>query len=285
MSEPTLIESESPMLVLPRAEAVILRSRRQMSLGALVQILLLLTGIAAIIVGTFLGQAFYGSVLTVGLAVLWVTLAQKSLRAQQHAAGVEWLISEGKLDLAEVELAEASQRFSLFRLPKLLALHQMGVLRHVQGRFRDSALLAREVQSHHLDKRPGIAVASHVMLAEAALEMGDLPSAYASIAWLSARPLGLPESQRLLALEVDYGSRISAWPIMMSTLPQRWPLIELLPTAPAALTQALLALAAKNNNHPDLSTWLWKRATLLEPAPSLLRKRPMLSELAPDQTP
>jgi hypothetical protein len=78
---------------------------------------------------------------------------------------------------------------------------------------------------------------------------------------------------------LDYASRIGAWQAMMSSIGTKVQLSELMPTANAARSQALLALAAKKMQRHDLSQWLRRRAELLADPAEIVAERPFLNEL------
>jgi hypothetical protein len=117
------------------------------------------------------------------------------------------------------------------------------------------------------------------MLADALLEMGDVRGAADAIGDLVRQRLSLAEVLKLLAVQLDYQSRVGAWNDMMSGLTAKVQLAELMPAAAAARAQAMLALAAKNAARPDWSDWLRRRAELLADVQKMAAERPVLWEL------
>jgi hypothetical protein len=117
------------------------------------------------------------------------------------------------------------------------------------------------------------------MLADALLELGDVRGASEAINGLFAQRLSLNEVMKLLAVQLDYQSRLGAWNDMMNGITTKVQLAELMPAASAARAQAMLALAAKHTGRPDWADWLRRRAELLADVQKLTTDRPALWEL------
>ena len=58
-------------------------------------------------------------------------------------------------------------------------------------------------------------------------------------------------------------------------------LAEVMPAAPAAVSQALLALAASKIGRDDAAKWLGDRAALLADVQELVKQRPVVATLWP----
>ena len=63
------------------------------------------------------------------------------MKGSRLAANSPSLIAAGQFDLAEYQIEQSLQNFSLFRTSKLLSLHHLAVLRHAQRRWADAAEL------------------------------------------------------------------------------------------------------------------------------------------------
>src|SRR6185436_5083778 len=169
--------------------------------------------------------------------------------------------------------------FSLFRSNKLMSLHHLALLRHAQSRYPETATLCRALLGQRLGALGGLSRSSRLILADALLEMGDVRGAYDAFIRLHDDRLSLGEAVQLLLTETDYASRIGAWNHMLAGLPTKIQLAELMPAQNSAAMQALLALAAKKSEKPELADWLKKRAVLMVDAETLVSQRPALKEL------
>jgi hypothetical protein len=159
------------------------------------------------------------------------------------------------------------------------------VLRHAQRRWQDAAALAGAVLAQRLGSLRGLARQSQLILADSLLELGDLNGADKAIGALYAQRLNLAEAMNLLALQLDYQSRVHAWDRMVSGLAHKAQIAELMTTTNSARTQALLALAVKHGGRADWSDWLARRAALLVDPSDLVAARPLLAELWPNAAP
>jgi hypothetical protein len=108
------------------------------------------------------------------------------------------------------------------------------------------------------------------------LELGDTDAAGEAIARLFQTRLSLNEMLTLLAVQLDYQSRVGAWREMTAALGTKVQLAELMPAHTSARAQALLALAAKQTDEPTLANWLRRRAELLTDMQKLATERPFL---------
>lgn len=264
------------------AERAILRFRRDLTISTLLKGLLLGAALLAVVAGPLSGSRFDGRILLFVIGAIWLTLSFRSIRGSRLAADSPSLIAAGQYDLAERQIVDALHSFSLFKTVKLLSLHHLAVLRHAQSRWQDAAMLARTLLGQKLTSRSGLSRSSRLILADALLELNDLPGAFDSLASLYSQRLSLPEALNLLRIQVDYESRLGAWPAMMAGITHKVELAELLPTDAAGRTQALLALAAKRLGREDWSGWLRRRAGLLVDPRDLIDQRPILNELWAD---
>jgi hypothetical protein len=223
------------------------------------------------------GLPLGGVFLVIGIG--WVALSYFSARGSSMAADSPSLIASGQFDAAEQEIEKVIRSFWLFRSVKLLGLHHLAMLRHAQRQWRESALLSRALLRQKLTGLPGVARTARLVLADSLLELGDLAGAQETLLSIYAQRLTLVEAMNLLLVQLDYESRIEAWPAMFSNITAKLQLAELMPATSSARTQAMLALAADKTGHPDWSAWLRRRAELLIDVNELTAQRPILKQL------
>jgi len=261
------------------AESAIRGLRRDLTLSSLLKAVLLGAAAAAMFAGPVYGSAWSSSGVLIGIAAVWLLLSYRSAMRSSAAADSPLLIASGQFDEAEQRIEHVLRGFSIFRTAKLLSLHHLSVLRHAQHRWRESALLSKALLRQRLGSLQTLAHSSRLMLADALLELDDLRGAHEALASLYHQRLTLGESINLLAVQLDYEARIGAWPAMVRNVMAKVQLAELMPSAGAARTQMLLALAAKKCGRADLANWLARRAELLCDVNALVTERPMLKEL------
>ena len=206
----------------------------------------------------------------------WVVLVTRTARNQQDLLRAPAWIENGQLDRADFGLARMLARFSIATRPRLHALRLLAITRNTRGWHADARQLAIAALAYRTPK--GTSDGLHLIVAEAALEAGDLYGAHAALSALIA-PLSMRDSLKLLELQTDYCVRVAAWPHAAHDLPGKVELAELLPAEHAAMVQAMLALAAKRVGQMAWATWLARRAELLVDAKTLIARRPVLSEI------
>jgi hypothetical protein len=268
------------------AESAISRFRRDLTLGRLLRMALMIGAVVAVGLNLSPSTRIDGTFPLLVIGFLWVALSYRSIKGNRLAAESPSLIAAGQLDAAEQHIELALRSFSLFRSGKMLSLHHLALLRHAQRRWRDSALISRALLQQRFSGPAYITKPSQLLLADALLELGDLPGAYGSLSALSREKLSLGEAMNFLLVQLDYESRLKAWDSMVArgSMYQRLQLIELMPTVNAARAQALMALAAMKISRQDWAQWLRSRAELLVDAKELIAERPFLSEFWPDAT-
>ena len=222
---------------------------------------------------------FDGSIILLIVGILWLVLSYRSVRGSRIAAASPSLIASGQYDAAEQRIVAAMHSFSLFRTVKLLTLHHLALLRHAQQRWQETVMLCRALLRQRLGPAAGLGKSTHLILAEALLELGDLSGAHDCLLGLYDQRLTLGEAIRLQSVQLDYLSRVGAWDQMLQEVQTKIQLAELMPADGAARVQALLALAARRGGRDDLSTWLRRRVELLADPAELSRRRPILAEL------
>jgi len=263
------------------ANVAISRFRRDLTLGTILNALLL----GGVFFCTLLGGAFSSAsgdlLLLMLLGLIWVTLGYYSMKNSRLAANSPSLIAAGQFDLAEYQIEKSLKNFSIFRTSKLLSLHHLAVLRHAQRRWADAAELCSALLRQRLGSLTGLARQSRLILADSLLELGDLNGSYQAISGLYEHRLTLAEALSLLHVQLDYQWRVNAWDQMLAGLKNKVEMAELMNTANGARSQALLALAAKRSGHEELSAWLRRRVELLVDVNELTAARPALKELWP----
>jgi hypothetical protein len=213
------------------------------------------------------------------VAALWFWLSITSAKGSRAAAKSPQLIAAGEFEAAERNIENTVRSFSLFRAVKLQALHHLAILRHAQRRWQESATLSRALLGQRLGPLQPLSKSTRLLLADSLLDMNDLRGTYDAIVSLYREPLSLMELLNLMAVQLDYSSRVGAWPSMMENVMAKVQLAELLPSEANARAQAMLALAARRFGRADLSTWLAARARLLGDVAKLSAERPVLAEL------
>jgi hypothetical protein len=269
------------------AESAISIFRRDLTVGVMLRGALYVAAMACLAVNMLplRSKPVDGTLLLMGVGMVWVLLSYRSMRGQRLAAESTSLIASGQFDEAESQIEQALRSFSISSSPKVLSLHHLALLRHAQKRWQETAALCRALLNQKLGTLRGLGRPSRLLLADALLELGDLTGAHAALASLYDEHISLGEAVNLLAIQLDYEARIGAWEAMLpkggGATYKRVQLAELMPAESSARSQALLALAAQKTNRTDWAEWLRRRAELLEEPGELIRQRPMLSELWP----
>ena len=148
-----------------------------------------------------------------------------------------------------------------------------------QRHWSDALALSKAIVRHKLPKDQALERASMLVLAGAAVQSGALQDAYAAIGRLRAMPLTLDERLSLLVAECTYCGRLGAWGSLMTALPDKARMAELMPADLAAQVQGWLALAARKSNRNDWSEYLVDRCRLLVDPARLCSQEPAFKEL------
>jgi hypothetical protein len=260
-------------------DTAISRYRRDLTLGWLLRAVFLAAVVASFAL-PLLGAAFEPAFGLAIVAVAWLMLNTKGVRGARLAAASPSLISSGRFEEAEEHIDEVLRGFSISRTPKLLSLHHLAVLRHAQRRWQESAVLCKTLLGQNLGPAlQGISRPARLILADSLLELGDARGAQETLSGMQPQDLSLAESMNLLSVQLDYQARLGAWDEMLANLMAKVQLAEIMQARGAARVQALLALAARKGNRPELSDWLRSRAELLTDFNELAADRPALWEL------
>jgi hypothetical protein len=217
------------------------------------------------------------------LLAAWVMFIVLQRRSARSAGIVNGLIAAGATDAAEAQIAQVLRGPLMFGGPRAVAIYQLTLLRQTQQRWGDVARLSAALLNYRRVGRGPVAVPLRLLLAASSLELDDLKTARAALASLSSnppgRPLSLAERLRVLGLQLDFHRRIQAWGAVISALPAKLELAELMPAGDAARAQATMAMAAQGLGLAEWHSWLRRRAELLADTARLCAAVPALSPL------
>jgi hypothetical protein len=122
--------------------------------------------------------------------VLWILLTMFSVRQIRMANQASVYMSSGRLDLAEEQLKSAIRQFTLHRMGKLQACHNLAVVAHGQKNYEAAAELCDGVISLCGGLSRKVCRLCRILLADCRLFLGDSGSASRAI-----EPLSLPPAQ------------------------------------------------------------------------------------------
>jgi len=262
-------------------DAAISRFRRDLTIGTVLNGLLIFTASASLLTVLVAGGSAGAAILMLAVGLLWMFLSYRSIQGSRLTADSPLLIATGRFDEAENRIDAALRSFSLFRTVKLISLHHLALLRHAQRRWQESARLCQALLAQRMGALQGLSKPNTLLLADNLMHMGDLPGVYQALSRLYQQRLNLSEALTMEQLQVEYLARIGAWDHLLANVGAKIQLAELMPSTQAARTQAYLALAALKSGRSALSNWLRRRAELLVDPPDLTANRPLLGELWP----
>lgn len=261
------------------SDPIIARFQRDLTLGLLLKTLLVVLVVGVFLLRPIIQPRIEPGFVLLGVAIVWVVLSMRSVKLTRLASILPSLIASGQFDLAEQRIVESLRTFSPFRTVKLTGLLHLAMLRHAQHRWSETAMLCRALLRQKPSGASDLSKSTRLMLAEAALAMGDLPTAGESISRLYQQRLSLDQALKLLSIQLDYEAAVGDWERMMHNIAAKVQLAEIMSTEMSARVQALLALAASRRKCDDWSMWLRRRVELLADIELLVSRRPMLREL------
>ncbi|MGN6625398.1 MAG: hypothetical protein ACTHLN_02155 [Tepidisphaeraceae bacterium] len=265
-----------PLSVPIQTRTAIRRARQGILLADLMRGLMFILSIVGFVLCLSEKQLPLGTALLFALPMGWFALALRTARGQQQLLRVPALIDAGELEQAEQSVADALGQFSLVRGPRLQALQHLSHIRHQQRNYAAALQIAQALLRFRLPL--SVATATRLLMAECALEAGDLLGAHAALSAVRGA-VSLRESMKLLELQTEYCVRTNAWQPAIENLPWKVELAELMPTAAAARVQAGLALAARHLQLTDWADWLARRHDLLVgPLPAMASSEPSLPQ-------
>jgi hypothetical protein len=235
---------------------------------------LLIAGVAMAVVMTLLmpGWAVVSGLIAPSVVLgLWLWLSVSTARVARSLSTFGELLAN-QPDQAENALNEMLNVRPVMRWARLLSYHRLAGLRHLQRRFAETAAICLCLLSQPL-KGPAAATRPHLllMLAEAQLEVGNLPGAYQALAHLQQTKLGLAQSLQRLAIQTRYEITIGANEAVLHRARAKVELAELMPAKHCAVMHAMLATAAQRAGQSRQSDWLWERTRLLA-GPELMKE-------------
>lgn len=255
-------------MTLDEAKALVGVLRRHLLLARLsrvVVLILVLCGfLGAILLRTSGGAAdamWYTAVLA---SLLWILLTVFSVRQIRGANRASAYISSGRLDLAEEQLKSALRQFSLYRMGKLLACHNLAVVAHGQKDYQAAAALCGGVIAQGGGMSQSVGRLSRILLADCRLFLGDAASANAVIEPLVGVHPALSLAEQLMVLPIELRCHIGQERFEQAgrSLPQKVRLAELLDAPKASLVHALLAQACRQTGKAEAAAFLQRRAEL-----------------------
>lgn len=238
----------------------------------------------ALMITVVVGATFVGFARGIGAGpgllagLVWLVVLMASIRARRLAFEAIPMIVAGEFGQAEEHLGQSLRTFSLLKSAKLLGLHQLAMLRHAQAKWGDAAKLCRELLARGKNAGNDFNVQNRLMLAESLVELGDTGGAGVELLGLSSMRLDLRETLVLTQIRLDLQAHLGHWHAMMAGVQANVGMVELMPTALAARSYALLALAAKRVGDEAWHALLARRATLLVDADLLVKQRPFLRD-------
>ncbi len=194
---------------------------------------------------------------------LWLWMSLSTARVARSLSMFGGLMAT-EPSKAEDALNEMLAVRPVMRWARLLSYHRLAGLRHLQRRFAETAAICLCLLSQPL-KGPAAVTRPHLllMLAEAQLEIGNLPGAYHALAHLQQTKLGLAQSLQRLAIQTRYELAIGAYDHALHRARAKVELAELMPAQHCATMHAMLATAAQRVGQARQSDWLWERTRLL----------------------
>lgn len=225
--------------------------------------------IAAVVVALLSTLLLPGVALVSGLIAplivlgLWLWVSISTARVARSLTSFGELMSAEPAKAQEA-IDEMLRVRPVMRWARLLSYHRLAGLRHLQRRFGETAAICLCLLNHPL-KGPAAATRPHLllMLAEAQLEVGNLPGAYHALAHLQQTRLGLAQSLQRLAIQTRYELAVGAYDSAMHRARAKVELAELMPAKHCAAMHAMLATAAGHAGQAKQSAWLWERTRLL----------------------
>lgn len=241
------------------------RFAKQIAIDEMLRGLLIAGVVGAMAVTLVLpGVAVVSGVIAPAIALgLWLWVSISTARVARSLAMFGGLMVN-EPSKAEQTLREMLRVRPVMRWARLLSYHRLAGLRHLQQRFSETAAICLCLLNQPL-KGPAAAMRPHLllMLAEAQLELGNLPGAYHALAHLQQTRLGLAQSLQRLAIQTRYELAIGAYDTTVHRARAKVELAELMPAKHCAVMHAMLATAAGRAGQTKQSTWLWERTRVL----------------------
>jgi len=247
------------------------RFTKQMANDEMLRSLLIAGIVMALLVSLLLpGVSWLSSLVAPAVLLgLWLWLSVSTARVARSLTTFGEVMASDPAQ-AETAIEEMLRIRPVMRWARLLSYHRLAGLRHLQRRFGETAEICLCLLNQPL-KGPALATRPHLllMLAEAQLELGNLPGAYHALAHLQQTRLGLAQSLQRLAIQTRYELAVGAYDAAMHRARAKVELAELMPAAHCAVVHAMLATAATHTGEQRKADWLWQRTRALA-SPELL---------------
>ena len=213
-------------------------------------------------------------------ALVWILLTTFSVRQVRASNQATVYMSTGRLDLAEEQLRSALHQFSLYRMGKLFACHNLAVVAHGQRDYQVAAELCVGVISVCGELSRNLVRVCRILLADCQLFLGDSRSAREAIEPLSLQDprLSLAEQIMLLPIELRCQMAVGDYQASTSSLRQKVRLAELMDSPKAALVHALLAKACAETGDAPVGAFLRSRAELYCDLDELAEEYPIVRD-------
>ncbi len=199
-----------------------------------------------------------------GASILWMLLTVLSIRALRRANHASVYIASGRLDLAEEQLKNAIQSFSLYGSGQLVACHNLAVIEHGQKNYRVAAELCNGVLSLRRSHIRNLAKTCRMLLADCRLYLGDTLAALRAIEPLRLDDPAMSLADKLILLPIELRCQVAKGDFQAATQDLSWKVrrAELLDSPRAALVHALLAKASAALGKASEAQFLEQRARL-----------------------
>ena len=210
-----------------------------------------------------------GSGILIAVCVIWVGLSIQARRKANLTSAASQMIAAGQLGEAREMLSRVCRGLCIHKAVLLMACHNLAVILQKERQWLAAWQICELVRSWARKSNNEIRILSEAVRAECSLAVNNLAGAYESLSALSGAALSISERLGVLQAEISYGIRVGRSDTVVADLANKVALAGLLPTEPAGLAHASLALAAHFAGQPARRDWLWRRATLYCPAEEL----------------
>ncbi len=251
----------------PELDDLLRRFRRRMACSTAVRWLIVFSVAASFATAGPFGGAESSWWITVWLtAVLlgWLMLVAVSVRTGKGMRWASVLLTAGRWQEAERELAHVLRSFSVFRHTLLAAGQQLGTVLHAQQQYAQAREVFRAIvraigrtrASHSVER------AARLLWADCELALGNLAGTYEAFLPLYGVPLTLSERLVLLPIELRYELAAGHTRHAVANLPDRVRHAELLDSVQSAWVHAMLAEACRREGLDGQAAFLQRRAAL-----------------------
>ena len=241
----------------------------------------------AIAVGWVASFLFAGPAELVGLALMtaglagWVIGNTVSHRTGRLAVACAQLAATdpGSVEL-ENTLAQAMQRFTMYRTVRVMLYHQLAVLRYTRREHAETVAICGALLGER-DLALGGALRTRLLLllADSSLHRRDVHAAWSALAQLSRCRLELLEQSHLLEVQTRYELMCGYHRRALNGLINKVAVADLLPPPASAEVHRMFAHAAHACARPNTAAWLNERADLLWPRDADARAAPAAADL------